>query len=634
MIVILLLTAILGAVDFVPGSEETVSDSDRETTVYFHNNSDDEHWYGSNSWAVLFDFDEFAEGDDELQFRVTSAHVFIPNGDTGALLDVKLCTNNVNQPGDVLTFVDSLEVGNLEVIDGLYEIPFVDTFTDTLFWLVVDYATNNADTFISASSGDGTHSYFEEAGYYYNMSATGFNSEFLFELTGEFLTAGIDLELDSFELNDELLFGQPYLFPEFTITNHSEIDLDSDVFITLNSAPNNTTTLTFDVRISAEETEVFEYNDAQHAFPVTDNPSQFKTSASLDCEEDVFLYNNDISYSFDTFEVLVDTLLVENAVRYDSDAENIYSVQQTVFADNAEVISYFADASDTPFYNQFAEGRYHYYDLSGYPFTMLNGENRVTGYFGDYETLLTAEKNSILDTKKTYVEYITIEGTRNQFGDVEINIKTDSGRSQVFTEYLDNSSIYVAVAEYNIDEIYGGVMLKMLYENTGLEFPGGLMQDDFSFNLNYEFDTIADTTALKENCRLIYWIQNDDSRRVEHVGSLAFSEIGYLEVSADEESVSANPVDFRMFPSPFSSGSPLQISFEHLRSAEPLSCEIYNIKGQKVKQFPNLKNRTSIIWNGTDDSNKSVASGIYFINFRYNLAGIQKTITGKCLKIK
>ncbi|MCF7859726.1 MAG: hypothetical protein K9N09_11710, partial [Candidatus Cloacimonetes bacterium] len=48
--------------------------------------------------------------------------------------------------------------------------------------------------------------------------------------------------------------------------------------------------------------------------------------------------------------------------------------------------------------------------------------------------------------------------------------------------------------------------------------------------------------------------------------------------------------------------------------------EIYNLKGQKIKTFPNLQiNKSSnqqIVWDGTDDKNQPVSSGIYFARMR------------------
>ena len=47
--------------------------------------------------------------------------------------------------------------------------------------------------------------------------------------------------------------------------------------------------------------------------------------------------------------------------------------------------------------------------------------------------------------------------------------------------------------------------------------------------------------------------------------------------------------------------------------------DVYNVKGQKVKTLIN-EHRTagqhSVVWNGTDDNNRKVSSGVYFYRMR------------------
>jgi len=69
--------------------------------------------------------------------------------------------------------------------------------------------------------------------------------------------------------------------------------------------------------------------------------------------------------------------------------------------------------------------------------------------------------------------------------------------------------------------------------------------------------------------------------------------------------------------------------------------EIYNIKGQKVKDLsPSLchpvfiegreESKYSVIWNGTDDTNNPVPSGIYF----YSLEAGNFSATRKMVLLK
>lgn len=64
--------------------------------------------------------------------------------------------------------------------------------------------------------------------------------------------------------------------------------------------------------------------------------------------------------------------------------------------------------------------------------------------------------------------------------------------------------------------------------------------------------------------------------------------------------------------------------------ADDLKIGIYNILGQPVKIFSDLENSGSIVWNGKDEMNRSVTSGVYF----YKLIGIEQAQTRKLLLIR
>ena len=69
-------------------------------------------------------------------------------------------------------------------------------------------------------------------------------------------------------------------------------------------------------------------------------------------------------------------------------------------------------------------------------------------------------------------------------------------------------------------------------------------------------------------------------------------------------------------PNPFNPET--RISFD-LRKNNYVSLEIYNIKGQRVKQLVSNQlsaGQHSMVWNGKDDNNKTVSSGIYFYKFK------------------
>ena len=81
------------------------------------------------------------------------------------------------------------------------------------------------------------------------------------------------------------------------------------------------------------------------------------------------------------------------------------------------------------------------------------------------------------------------------------------------------------------------------------------------------------------------------------------------------------------------------ISFSIPKSSSLVNLEIYNIKGQKIKTFPVIlsgdegrgENKFSVVWNGTDQNNQPVSSGIYL--YKLHVDGKTEAVK-KCLLLK
>jgi len=102
-------------------------------------------------------------------------------------------------------------------------------------------------------------------------------------------------------------------------------------------------------------------------------------------------------------------------------------------------------------------------------------------------------------------------------------------------------------------------------------------------------------------------------------------------VSSDENIVqSVNKVELmNNYPNPFNPET--TINFSLAEDTKNAKIEIYNLKGQKIKQYSIFNNQFSIVWDGKDDNGKQVSSGVYF----YKMKADDKTIaTRKCLMLK
>ncbi|MCD6176904.1 MAG: T9SS type A sorting domain-containing protein, partial [Candidatus Cloacimonetes bacterium] len=88
------------------------------------------------------------------------------------------------------------------------------------------------------------------------------------------------------------------------------------------------------------------------------------------------------------------------------------------------------------------------------------------------------------------------------------------------------------------------------------------------------------------------------------------------------------------YPNPFNPTTNIKFS---LKADSKVSLNIYNIRGQKVKILINENMQVgyhSIVWNGQDDSGKSLPSGVYFNYFNADSDGGDYTSVKKIILLK
>jgi hypothetical protein len=94
----------------------------------------------------------------------------------------------------------------------------------------------------------------------------------------------------------------------------------------------------------------------------------------------------------------------------------------------------------------------------------------------------------------------------------------------------------------------------------------------------------------------------------------------------EDNQLSVSGFQLRNYPNPFNPTT--TISFNVAQTSSFVTLEIYNMKGQKVKAlnaFPNGSLGTSLaVWDGTDENNQPVSSGVYFYKLK-----VQENITMK-----
>jgi len=104
------------------------------------------------------------------------------------------------------------------------------------------------------------------------------------------------------------------------------------------------------------------------------------------------------------------------------------------------------------------------------------------------------------------------------------------------------------------------------------------------------------------------------------------NEITFGNVSVEEmvEFISQIPIKFlKNYPNPFNPTT--KIAFE-IGEVGKTKVEVFNVKGQKIKTLLDEKmeiGKHSVIWQGNDNNNNRVSSGMYF--YKVTINGNQKT---------
>ncbi len=149
-----------------------------------------------------------------------------------------------------------------------------------------------------------------------------------------------------------------------------------------------------------------------------------------------------------------------------------------------------------------------------------------------------------------------------------------------------------------------------LYATVGIENPNGTIGIGYTCNNQYP-------TAAKQ-------LQNEMA--------IVFTNVHLsLTESDNNEIIPANTSLYSNYPNPFNPTT--TISFSVAQSSSFVNLDVYNLKGQKVKQLVSDEltiGQHSVVWDGKDESGKGVSSGIYF----YKLRAGTYTSTKKMILLK
>jgi FG-GAP-like repeat len=115
-----------------------------------------------------------------------------------------------------------------------------------------------------------------------------------------------------------------------------------------------------------------------------------------------------------------------------------------------------------------------------------------------------------------------------------------------------------------------------------------------------------------------------------------FNESTFVDVN---ENLISSQIQIQNYPNPFNPSTEIRFKISDFNYIRSLEIQIYNLKGQKIKTTPVILNssiqpRTGLIegsgiWNGTDNSNNDVSSGIYYCKLNLSNSPVKKMILMK-----
>jgi hypothetical protein len=190
--------------------------------------------------------------------------------------------------------------------------------------------------------------------------------------------------------------------------------------------------------------------------------------------------------------------------------------------------------------------------------------------------------------------------------------------------------------EFTISNLSNSAIEIINIEDTGMfpisENPWDI--EDFNLTLPY---FIESGEVLTFN--VIVYLTTGNSREIVSDILEIESELGITEITlnydtdvnsdAEDNLITVSSELIGNYPNPFNPSTTIyfDLNTENTEDAELI---IYNLKGQKIQQYPIFNDQSSITWFGTDELGKPVTSGVYL----YELKTGERSYTKKMLLLK
>jgi hypothetical protein len=620
-----LVACLAQAISCLPASGDMVVPPVREYDFAYHAGTDDYHFYGSDVWAVRFDFSAIYPSFDTSEFLVNKALLYLPQA-VGSVR-AELFSDAYGLPNSSLTWAEvSVTSNNLEVT-------FPTQVQNDTLWLVVTYTTNFANRFVAASAGGGSHSYFlnnnATVPYFQSLSNAGYNAELLFGLAGDFVLSDTDLELMEFDLGGSLAPRQT-VGPEFIVYNHTDQPI-TDAVVNLNVYSPSPDFAFFDAipitgPIAPRSEYVFDSSSpdyASHAFILPDQPLQIKLRATLQSPSlatDPQANNTRLIHRF-SFDEEYPAFLSENFFRWENSSQITATQDQYTFP-QIHRLNYLPILSDTlgsiP-----AQVRFNWYSFNSLPRTAINGDLRINGFSTAYGDAYSQACNQVLE-RKTFV-------TSSQYNFTH-NLQMDMVEASVILRN-ERTLLYTAATEYNLlgsSQVFIGLFRKELFNGAeryvidrwlehATPVSGSLNAGE---TLTFDFDIALNNmplSELTENYRIYFWLQLTGG------GRIIYSEYTDLAGIVSNQDPSCPVPGLVISSNPLYTGGRMEIKTDGGQNLAGI--RIYNLRGQKILELTDHNPSYSL------GPEMFPASGVYLLRASVRGSGGTERIISKKINV-
>lgn len=597
----------LNAIQSIEFDHLPIPKNDKAVKVAYHNENRDHLFYGSDTWAVLFNFDDYYAEYDTLFFNINSAFVYSYQNRSNVV--VSLYEHSITQPGSLI------ESKTVNLISGWNEIAFTSVSRRKV-WLMVDDATSNSNpqNYMVASNGSGTHSYYKSNNGYYNFENYGFQAELLFSLKGSFNKEFTDLVIKNFSFDGEIT-PSASLKPIITLSNQSDYPVISSHIIINYTNPNNELSRRDSIGVFTQIPPNSDYQINSEVIPevnLLSHPNQYLINTAITVHNgEEITDNNSQSFIINCFDVVQDTIFIENFIQSNSVLSNqMWNMQNTLYnADNMLRIDYYPDNSDIN-YNYLHMLKNKFFNNYFYPNSIINGSAKIQGYQSEYYANQFLEYTNLALSEKTFlnIDRVIIDTVGT---DITFEFALNNADTRIFTNYLGECVVQVSVIQPYIINDQPSYIMTNTFSNllSGTELvcnyasqqsvTGIIPQDQF--------------VLLNENnisdCKLLIQVYHKNTKHLLFATTSQFPELTFNQ--GNNPPATSYPVS--IYPNPVQSKSEVSIKSDGLHKIS-----IYNIKGQKINELTASSEKSdSITWNLLSEKHQRVSSGIYFIKIQY-----------------